>query len=75
MFLKRAEKKVEQSILNLYPDLYIPSPTERVYFFLHQDGSHVLQKSGQPKCIILDDSDLENYLITHNLKLLTPIAI
>ena len=75
MFLRRAEKKVEHSILNLYPTLYVPSPNEKVYFFLHNDGSHVLQKSGQPKCIILSDSELPSYLHEHNLQLTTKSTI
>ena len=74
MFLRRAEYKVEQSILNLAPELYVPKPDEKVYFFLHTDGSHVLQKTGQPKCIILSDSELPAYLHTHNLKLATALA-
>lgn len=74
MFLKRAEYKIEQMILNLYPDIYQPAPDEKVYFFLNRDGSHVLQKSGQPKCIILGDSELDNYLLTHKLKLIIPVA-
>ena len=75
MFLRRAEKKVEHSILNLYPALYVPSPDEKVYFFLHSDGSHVLQKSGQPKCIILSDSELPDYLYEHHLRLTTKSSI
>lgn len=58
----------------MYPDLYIPRPDEKVYFFIRRDGSHVLQKSGEPKCIILSDSELPNYLVAHNLELVQVMA-
>ncbi|MES5144051.1 hypothetical protein [Lactobacillus crispatus] len=45
-----------------YPDIYPMDSSEKVYFYLNEDGSHVLEPNGNVKCEILSDSELSAFL-------------
>lgn len=65
MFLKRADHYLERKILNRYPLLSGFLAESKVYFMLHNDGTHVFEPNGNVKCLIMDDSELHQYLKTH----------
>ena len=62
MFLKRADQRLERKILMQYPDIYPMDSSEKVYFYLNEDGSHVLEPNGNVKCEILTDSERSAFL-------------